>query len=451
MFTLDSDMLTLAIGLVLSVYFFRDYQLSRKEWAILSGFILIWLIMQYGIKYYYLNYSNKFQQTVVKHVQAYSILILLVSLLYFSFPELIDRNITLAIIIGYPVLGITIVVIGQRAKQMTTPESKKFKYTLVAGVGKVAKNVEQELYTNHVSGYKIKGFINCLKNEECAVGKEMVVGDLKDIHQLLKSNPIDEIVIALPGNPYRKIQNILMAADYHGVRVKYIPDYGVIFGRNYKVTRYGHIDAVNIRQLPLDNKVSAFLKDCFDKGFSIFILLLLLPFFVLLAVLIKLETPGPVFYCPTRVGKGGRSFKVFKFRSMRTNDDSANGILSTKANDPRITKLGKILRRYSIDELPQFLNVLKGEMSIIGPRPHRSFLNQQFQVSIYRYMTRHYIKPGITGWAQVNGWRGPTDTEEQKRQRTLHDLWYLENWSFWLDFKILFLTVFSRKAHDKAF
>jgi putative colanic acid biosynthesis UDP-glucose lipid carrier transferase len=126
-------------------------------------------------------------------------------------------------------------------------------------------------------------------------------------------------------------------------------------------------------------------------------------------------------------------------------------MLSTQKDDPRITPLGKILRKYSLDELPQFINVLLGDMSVVGPRPHRSFLSQQFQDSVDKYMVRHYFKPGITGWAQVNGWRGPTDTEEQKAQRTHHDLWYVENWSLWLDIKIIYLTIFSRKAHTSAY
>jgi lipopolysaccharide/colanic/teichoic acid biosynthesis glycosyltransferase len=125
--------------------------------------------------------------------------------------------------------------------------------------------------------------------------------------------------------------------------------------------------------------------------------------------------------------------------------------LSTKENDPRVTRLGTVLRKYSLDEFPQFINVLLGDMSVVGPRPHRRFLDQQLQECVYRYMVRHYVKPGITGWAQVNGWRGPTDTEEQKSQRTLHDLWYLENWSLWLDVKIIYMTLFNRKTHMRAF
>ena len=158
-----------------------------------------------------------------------------------------------------------------------------------------------------------------------------------------------------------------------------------------------------------------------------------------------------MFYAPIRKGKDGKPFKCYKFRTMNTCDDPANGKRSTIQSDPRITRIGKYLRKYDIDEMPQFFNVLKGDMSVIGPRPHRVFLQDNFRKIVNDYMVRHYVKPGISGWAQVNGWRGPTKTVKQKKERVKHDLWYIENWSFWLDIKTIFLTVFSKKARINAF
>ena len=187
------------------------------------------------------------------------------------------------------------------------------------------------------------------------------------------------------------------------------------------------------------------------RSFSALALFFLAPVFLLIALLIKIDSPGPVFYYPIRIGRGGKPFKLYKFRSMKECDIPSGGTLSTQKDDPRITRVGKFLRKFSLDELPQFINVFLGTMSVVGPRPHRRFLNRQLQESVYKYMIRHYVKPGITGWAQVNGWRGPTDTEEQRKQRTMHDLWYVENWSPLLDLKIIYLTIFSRKAHKSAF
>jgi len=228
-------------------------------------------------------------------------------------------------------------------------------------------------------------------------------------------------------------------------------DYHELFGNHYTITRFGQVDAVNIRQMPIDGKLATFLKNCFDKTFAVAALTCLLPLFLVIAVLIKMETPGPVFYSALRIGKGGRPFRLYKFRSMKENDNSVDGVCSTQLNDPRITAVGRVLRKYSLDELPQFVNVLLGNMSVVGPRPHRRYLNRQLQENVYHYMLRQYVKPGLTGWAQVNGWRGPTDTEEQKKQRTLHDLWYIENWSFGLDIKIILLTVISHKVRKGAF
>jgi lipopolysaccharide/colanic/teichoic acid biosynthesis glycosyltransferase len=211
------------------------------------------------------------------------------------------------------------------------------------------------------------------------------------------------------------------------------------------------LNAVYVRRSSLDVSYWAMLKAIFDLAFSIAVLLFFAPLFCIIAILIKLDSPGPVFYCPVRVGKSGNLFKVFKFRSMRECDALLGGTQSTEKNDPRVSALGKILRKYSLDELPQFINVIKGEMSVIGPRPHRKFLHDEMEKSIDRYSLRLHIKPGITGWAQVNGWRGPTSTIEQKVKRTEHDLWYIENWTFAIDLKIIFLTLFGKKTHSGVF
>jgi putative colanic acid biosynthesis UDP-glucose lipid carrier transferase len=339
------------------------------------------------------------------------------------------------------------------AKLILNPlkRNKNTKYAIIAGTGSMAMKVQMQLMAHKVNGYEIRGFINCANHEECRVERNMVIGTLQNLNDFLKDNPVDEIVIALPGKPIQKIQSILSAADYYGIRVKYIPDYDDLFGTDYQLTRFGQIDALSIHKSPLDSPYGSLAKNCFDKIFAAIILVLLFPLLLLLVILIRIESPGQPFYCPVRIGKGGRPFKLYKLRSMRQNDDSSGGQLSTTKNDPRVTRLGRIIRKYSLDELPQFVNVLQGHMSVVGPRPHRRYLNQQLQGCVTRYMIRHYVKPGITGWAQVNGWRGPTDTEEQKLQRTLHDLWYIKHWSFWLDMKIVLLTIFGKKVGHGAF
>jgi Undecaprenyl-phosphate glucose phosphotransferase len=461
---LGGEVLTFSLTFIISIYFYSDYKYPELTWVILSVFLLALLLVKNWKKPYNLKGKPVFS---LRNYHSLKFLLIIIGLAYslyslyslVPFPVL-GEHLGIAFVIGIPFLGIAIsFLIISFITKINSPEEKNtikkpkenVRYTLVAGIGNVAENVEKHFYDYNDSSAEIKGFIQCKKEEELKVKKEKVVGKLKHIHRYLKENPVDEIVIALPVKPSKKVRNIIEAADYHGIRVKYIPDYQGLLGKNYKMTRYGQIDVVNVRHIPLDETFSFVVKNSFDKIFASTVLFFLAPVFLVIALLIKLESPGPVFYAPFRIGKAGRPFKVYKFRSMRVNDTATGGTLSTQKNDPRVTRVGRILRKYSLDELPQFLNVLLGDMSVVGPRPHRSFLNQQFQESVDKYMVRHYFKPGITGWAQVNGWRGPTDTKEQKDQRTRHDLWYVENWSLKLDIKIIFLTVFGQKTHSSAF
>lgn len=444
-------MLTQALGFLMLVYIFGPGRFSKLEWLIVFGGMVTWLVIVYWSKLYRTVTSEAFGQMVARHVRHYAGYVLLLLLCYLFLPEQgLSKKRLILFAVGVPLAGFLFNLLLLQAVSWISYSKTHVRTTLVAGTGHMAKKVERQLYGRKVSGYRILGYVNCLQNEECLVGRENVVSNLRDIKQYLEEHPVDEIVIALPGKPLRKIRNIMDAADYYGIRVKYIPDYDELFGRNYQITRYGAISAVDARKYPIDGSIHSLVKLVFDKVFSIFTLVFLAPIFLVLGILIKLDSPGPIFYRPIRIGKSGKPILVYKFRSMRIESDGA-GSLSTSKNDPRVTKIGRFMRKYSIDELPQFINVLLGNMSVVGPRPHRRFLDKQLQECVGRYMIRHYVKPGITGWAQVNGWRGPTDTDEQKRQRTLHDLWYLENWSIWLDIKIVLLTVFSKKAHKSAF
>jgi Undecaprenyl-phosphate glucose phosphotransferase len=443
------DLILIILIFIAAIYFYQDFTLSKKDLIVLSVLTILWCLVEYLRKQHYSDLSLKWQKRILIHIKTYVTLIILefAVLLYLPVPVIFWKQvITLTFGIFALDFLISFLIIDIISGDITTP-----KLVIVAGTGNKAKKIEDQVLTSHHHGYQLKGFINCGNEDACMVENNKLLSDLDNIDQYLQANPIDEIVIALPDNQINKIQQILAVADYHGIRVKYVLDYQELFGNRYKITRFGHIDAVNIRQLPIDGKMAGFFKNVFDKIFAVGALAFLIPLFLAIAIIIKMETRGPVFYSAIRIGKGGRPFRLYKFRSMRENDNSADGVCSTRLNDPRITRVGRILRKYSIDELPQFINVLLGHMSVVGPRPHRRYLNRQLQENVYHYMLRQYVKPGLTGWAQVNGWRGPTDTEEQKRQRTLHDLWYIENWSFALDIKIIFLTIFSPKVHKAAF
>jgi putative colanic acid biosynthesis UDP-glucose lipid carrier transferase len=216
------------------------------------------------------------------------------------------------------------------------------------------------------------------------------------------------------------------------------------------VSLFKNIPIVNVNETPLDNYYNWLYKRLFDIFFSLFALVLVSPLLIMIGLLVKLTSKGPVLYAAGRVGMGGDIFKMYKFRTMYHSEANQDTV-STRENDSRVTPLGRFLRKTNLDELPQFFNVLKGDMSVVGPRPHRVYLDKMLQNEVDKYMIRRCIRPGITGWAQVNGWRGPTTTGEQKIQRTRHDLWYIKNWTFWLDIKIIFLTLFGKKTRENAF
>lgn len=450
-FFLLGDTLILSTTLLVSIYFYRENSFEPLDWMLFFGLTCLWFAIVFWRKHYYSSFYEGFGERSLNFLKSYSILIIIVGLIYFIFtfpPEF--RKVIITFAVGFPVAGmVTNLFIISLINRIGRGEDK-LKYVLVAGVGETANRISSYYSSRPDLGYRIKGFVK-YKNETCEVNQEKVLGDMLSMKAYMKENHVDEILIALPIKHTKKIKEILDLANYHGTRVKFVPDYQRILGTGYKLTKHGDMDIIHVRQMPLDNRRSYILKETFDWCFSSLMLFLLSPVFVVIAIMIKLDSPRPIFYCPIRVGKSGKPFKVYKFSTMRVNDPVVGGINSTQQDDPRITKLGRILRKYSLDELPQFINVFLGEMSVVGPRPHRSYLNQKFQETQNNYMIRHYFKPGITGWAQVNGWRGPTDTPEQKHQRTLHDLWYLENWSMKLDLKIIFMTVFGKKTHKSAY
>ncbi len=321
---------------------------------------------------------------------------------------------------------------------------------LLIGIGKKWKNTQYLVKSIRDQGYGIIGFLDDFRSKNTIEGL-INLGKVSNLQAILENQIVDEIFIAGGALSEKAIKEIIKLADYKGIRVNIIPDTPILPGSTLKPYSLDGLTLFQYRQTPLDNFSNFFLKRIFDIFFSLTVLILLSPVFLIIGIIIYMDGKGPVFYTPLRKGESGNVFKCYKFRSMSICDNPINGTKSTVKNDPRITKIGKYLRKYDLDELPQFFNVLKGEMSVVGPRPHRVNLDKDFRKIVNDYMVRHYVKPGITGWAQVNGWRGPTLTKEQKRKRVWHDLWYIENWKFTLDLKIIFLTVFSRKTRINAF
>ena len=272
-----------------------------------------------------------------------------------------------------------------------------------------------------------------------------VFGTVDELPRIIESQGIDEVIIGLPEATHQELVGIVSQCEREKVSIRVFPDVFQIMASEVTISDLGGLPLLTIRDVALRGwKLT--LKRAVDIAFSGLFLLFTSPIMMLTALAIKLDSPGPVFFSQERMGLDAKPFKMLKFRSMRA-DAERNGPGWTTKNDPRRTRVGAFIRKVSIDEFPQFINVLMGDMSLVGPRAEQPAYVEQFRKSIPRYMERHREKAGITGWAQVNGLRGDTSIAE----RTKYDLWYIENWSLWLDFKIILRTAFgaftSKSAH----
>lgn len=280
-----------------------------------------------------------------------------------------------------------------------------------------------------------------------------ISGDTDKLISDARHGHVDDIVIALPSNRVERIQQIVDKLDVLPTNINLSPDISELtFGHSMR-TSYGDLQLLNLRKRPMEGwrQVVKFLEDRIIAGL---IFLMILPVMAVIAILIKLDSPGPVLFTQNRYGFNNKLIKVYKFRSMYSDKADANAEKLVTRNDSRITKIGAFLRRTSLDELPQFINVLKGEMSIVGPRPHAlkaSAAGRLYDDIVDDYAKRHRVKPGITGWAQINGWRGETDTEEKILKRVEYDLEYIENWSLSSDLKIILKTIFGGFSGKNAY
>ncbi|MHA4809786.1 exopolysaccharide biosynthesis polyprenyl glycosylphosphotransferase [Flavitalea flava] len=322
------------------------------------------------------------------------------------------------------------------------------KPTVIIGNNVLGNKLQDYFLHNKHLGIKPLGLLSEAPTQP---GDRNVIGSVDEFQKIFDNLPFEDAFITIPLHKADMIANLIAVAERNGVRTHLIPNYMGKHKLTFKVGKIGDIPLLEMRTFPLDIYSNRFLKRAFDILFSIVMIVLLFPLGVLIALAIKLTSKGPAFFQTYRLGVTGKPFKIYKFRTMRFDPSSASEAQSTVKNDQRITPIGKILRKLSFDELPQLLNVLTNDMSVVGPRPHRINLNKDLQQKMGHYMMRHTIKPGITGWAQVKGWRGPTKTKMQYWGRTLHDLWYIENWSFGLDLYIVILTAFGKKSKKNAF
>lgn len=321
------------------------------------------------------------------------------------------------------------------------------KHILLVGYSKAAEQYIDRIKQNPQWGYNIRGILDDNIARGTMYKGVKVIGSVGNLSYILPENKLDEIAITLGLEEYYKLEKIVAECEKSGVHTKFIPDYGnIIPTRPYTEDLLG-LPVINIRYVPLSNTFNALIKRLTDIIGSIICIIIFSPVMLTSAVLVKMTSKGPLIFKQERVGLHNKPFQMYKFRTMyvQTEEEERKGW--TQKNDPRVTSVGRFLRKTSLDEFPQLFNVLKGDMSLVGPRPERPQYVEKFREEIPRYMIKHQVRPGMTGWAQVNGYRGDTSI----RKRIEHDLYYIENWTLGLDIKILFLTVFKGFINKNAY
>ncbi len=316
---------------------------------------------------------------------------------------------------------------------------------LIVGAGEVGRMVMQQIKRSPSLGYRVVGFVDDDAPTQTVQGVP-VLGQVDDIPELTVTEKVDEVIVVMPEATHHEILKVVSKCDRSRVAIKVFPNVFQIMASEVSIGDLGGLPLLTVRDTALQGWRLT-VKRSVDVMGSAVGLIFLSPIMMLLAVLIKLESEGPVFYTQERMGLDGKRFMMLKFRSMRADAEAYTGPVWASANDSRRTRMGAIIRRLSVDELPQLINVLIGDMSLVGPRPERPVFVEQFKETIPRYMDRHREKAGITGWAQVNGLRGDTSIIE----RTKYDLWYTENWSLALDFRILIRTILNIFMDEQAY
>lgn len=321
------------------------------------------------------------------------------------------------------------------------------KHILLVGYSRSAEGYIDRICAHPEWGYVVHGILDDRKRNGKSYRDVHVIGDIDDLESIIENNSYDEIAITLGINQYERLESIVAITEKSGVHTKFIPDYNNVIPTKPYTEDLDGLPVIHVRNVPLTNSFNKFVKRTMDIiGSFCCILLFSIPMLIV-AIIVKATSPGPLIFKQERIGLHGRPFMMYKFRSMEVQQASEEKKAWTTPDDPRVTPIGKFIRKTSLDEMPQFFNVLKGEMSLVGPRPERPYFVDKFKEEIPRYMIKHQARPGITGWAQVNGYRGDTSI----RMRIDCDLYYIENWSVMLDIKILLLTVVRGFVNKNAY
>lgn len=445
------DIISLNLVLLLvSYYLERANAFEVLEYHVFFAVInLAWLSSVYLTNLYlakdWLDFESFYKRTIKSYLITLLILFLFIFLYHFQY----SRLYILFVIVGF---GVILSINRIFFNLLIFSLRNKFrlqKNVVILGYNDISKRLlryfqEESKFVN------VAGFFE--DQERVGDNPEFpITGGLNDCMAFVKENQVTEIYSTLAPEHFPDLYELAKSAEKEFVHFKFVPDYKIFVNRNIYVDFVDNIPVLSLRNEPLEDTGNRIKKRLFDIAFSSVVIILLLSWLIpLMALLIKLGSKGPVFFTQMRSGKNNRPFRCIKFRSLRLNTEANEKQVSR--NDSRVTRLGRIMRKTNIDELPQFFNVFLGDMSVVGPRPHMLKHTEDFSNLYKQYMIRHFVKPGVTGWAQVNGFRGEITDNLHLQKRIEYDIWYMENWTLWLDIKIIFLTVFlSIKGDRNAF
>lgn len=452
-FRLFTDLISLNICFFAAAIIAQSFKtlISRDYMFILEmGLNVTWL--------FFSNITNLYEDTSARYFAFQfvniikNLIVQVFAAVFFIFitkEDLFTRNfIVLYTVLFGAALGFRVIIFRTILVNLRK-QGKNIRNLIIIGAGETGRKFRVTVQKNPDFGYNFIGFVD---EKDFTIKTDEVLGTLNELDNIIMDNRIEEAVIALPDSASPLLDSIIRICNKHAVKTHIIPDYFRFMSKKFHIAMIGNFPIITVRNEPLEEIHWRILKRTFDILFSIILILLVLWWLMpLIAIILKLDSKGPVFFIQDRIGVRNRKFPCYKFRTL-THQNQAEQFMPVIKNDLRITKFGKFLRKSNLDEIPQFINVLKGEMSVVGPRPHAIPYDKKYGQIVEAIKLRHNVKPGITGWAQVHGLRGDVAEEEENTKRTIrrieHDLWYIENWSFWLDFQIIILTVWQMVKGD---
>ncbi|MGN0505565.1 MAG: undecaprenyl-phosphate glucose phosphotransferase [Lachnospiraceae bacterium] len=419
-------------------------QYMEYLWLILPGYFLIYAAS--GLYRSQRDKGSLFTVFNITKANAFGFLYILAILFWLKEVNVSRKFLGVFVVLNFTA-DIVFRVLLRRILRSIRTRGFNLKHVLIVGYSRTAEGYIDRLLANPHWGYHVKGILDDSMETGTKYKGIPVIGTLGKLPEYLETMTLDEIVITMKIEDYANLGEIVSICEKSGVHTKFVPDYQNVIPTIPYMEDLDGLPVIHIRKVPLASLPNRIMKRAMDLVLGTLALLIAVIPMGIVALLIKLTSPGPVFYAQKRVGLHNREFMMYKFRSMEVQAEAAEKTAWTTFRDPRVTPIGKFIRKTSIDELPQLWNVLKGDMSLVGPRPERPFYVEKFKEEIPRYMIKHQVRPGMTGWAQVNGYRGDTSI----RKRIDYDLYYIENWNPGFDILILFLTVFKGFINKNAY